>query len=398
MPRIDSILEDLLKAASRPARTMKAISSSFRYPVGQTPREEVWRLNKSTLYRYKPVRPAAERHPVPLLLVFAAINRPFLFDLRPGFSFIEFMLEQGFDVYLFDWGEVGPEDSEMQLDDYGAEYVPRAVRRVLRDSGASEVSMLGYCMGALIVLLYAALHTDGPMKNLILLTAPLDMSEREGSKFTAWLDKRWFDVDKVAGNLDGVLPTFAIENSGKMLKAVANYVGAYVNLWDRIDNPESVANWQAMHRWVHDGVPLPAGAFRQWVRDYLWGNALVSGKHTVKGQKVELRNITVPTLNILAKYDHIVPMAQSITVGELLGSTDMTTEVLNAGHIGIMSGRHSKGELWPKLAAWLAERSGAAAKPAKPPARKKKKKKTATTKKTATKSKTPKKKKATAKK
>ncbi len=398
MPKIDSIIEDFLKAASRPARTMKAISSSFRYPVGQTPREEVWRLNKSTLYRYKPVRPAAERHPVPLLLVFAAINRPFLFDMRPGFSFIEFMLEQGFDVYLFDWGEVGPEDSEMKLDDYGAEYVPRAVRRVLRDSGASEVSMLGYCMGALIVLLYAALHTNGPMRNMILLTTPLDMSEREGSKFVAWLDKRWFDVDKVAGNLDGVLPTFAIENSGKMLKAAANYVGAYVNLWDRIDNPESVANWQAMHRWVHDGVPLPAGAFRQWVRDYLWGNALVSGKHTVKGQKVELRNITVPTLNILAKYDHIVPMAQSITVGELLGSTDMTTEVLNAGHIGIMSGRHSKGELWPKLAAWLAERSGAAAKPAKPPVRKKKKKKTATAKKTATKNKTPKKKKATAKK
>ncbi|MDJ0749123.1 MAG: alpha/beta fold hydrolase [Woeseiaceae bacterium] len=380
-----------MKAASRPARTIKAISSSFRYPVGQTPREEVWRLNKSTLYRYKPVRPAAERHPVPLLLVFAAINRPFLFDMRPGFSFIEFMLAQGFDVYLFDWGEVGPEDSEMQLDDYGAEYVPRAVRRVLRDSGASEVSVLGYCMGALIVLLYAALHTDGPMRNMILLTTPLDMSEREGSKFVAWLDKRWFDVDKVAGNLDGVLPTFAIENSGKMLKAAANYVGAYVNLWDRIDNPESVANWQAMHRWVHDGVPLPAGAFRQWVRDYLWSNALVSGKHTVKGQRVELRRITVPTLNILAKYDHIVPMAQSITVGELLGSTDMTTEVLNAGHIGIMSGRKSKGELWPKLAAWLAERSGPAAgtadagsrpAPVKPAVRKKKPKKV--TKKTAT--------------
>ncbi len=387
MPRIDSIVEDALRAASRPLRTVQAISSSFRYPVGQTPREEVWRLNKTTLYRYKPVRPAAERHPVPLLLVFAAINRPFLLDMRPGFSFIEFMLAEGFDVYLFDWGEVGPEDSDMQLDDYGAEYVPRAVRRVLRDSGASEVSMLGYCMGALILLLYAALHSDGPMKNMILLTAPLDMSEREGSKFTAWLDERWFDIDKVAGNLDGVLPTFAIENAGKMLKAIANYVGAYVNLWDRIDNPESVANWQAMHRWVHDGVPLPVGTFRQWVRDYLWGNALVSGKHTVKGQRVDLRKITAPTLNILAEYDHIVPMAQSITVGELLGSTDMTTEVIKAGHIGIMSGSKSKGELWPKLAAWLAERSGLEAKPADAPprpkpakraVRRKKKKKAAT--------------------
>ena len=384
MPGIDEIIGDALRVASRPAKTLKAISTSFTYPVGQTPREEVWRLNKTTLYRYKPVRPAAERHPVPLLLVFAAINRPFLLDMRPGYSFIEFMLEQGFDVYLFDWGEVGPEDSDMQLDDYGAEYLPRAVRRVQMDSGSSEVSMLGYCLGAIILLLYAALHTDGPMRNMILLTTPLDMSEKDGSKFTAWMDERWFDIDKVALNLDGVLPSFAIENGGKMLKAIANYVGAYVNLWDRIDNPDSVANWQAMHRWVHDGVPLPASAFRQWVRDYLWGNALVSGKHTVKGRKVSLGAITVPTLNILAKYDHIVPMAQSITLGEFLGSTDMTTEVIEAGHIGIMAGSKSKGELWPKLAAWLAERSGTETGPApvkkavrKSTARKKTKKKTA---------------------
>ncbi|MDJ0918295.1 MAG: alpha/beta fold hydrolase [Woeseiaceae bacterium] len=390
MPRIDSTIRGLLKAVTRPARTARAITSSFTYPVGQTPREKVWRLNKCVLYRYKPVRPAAERHPVPLLLVFAAINRPFLFDMRPGFSFIEFMLEQGFDVYLFDWGEFGPEDGDMTLDDYGAEYVPRAVRRVLRDSGAKEVSVLGYCMGAIIVLLYAALNIDGPMRNMILLTTPLDMSEREGSKFVTWLDKRWFDVDKVTGGLDGVLPTMAIENGGKMLKVAANYVGAYVNLWDRIDNPESVANWQAMHRWVHDGVPLPAGAFRQWVRDYLWDNALVSGKHTVKGQRVDLGKITVPTLNILAKYDHIVPVAQSMAVGELLGSKDITTEVLNAGHIGIMAGRKSKGELWPKLAAWLGERSGldarnahsgARAEPVKRAARKKTADKTASSKK-----------------
>ena len=73
-------------------------------------------------------------------------------------------------------------------------------------------------------------------------------------------------------------------------------------------------------------------------------------------------------------------MAQSITVGDLLGSTDMTTEVIKAGHVGIMAGSKSKGELWPKLAAWLAERSGAEAAPpraAKPAVRKATKKKAA---------------------
>jgi polyhydroxyalkanoate synthase len=346
------------RASTRPYRTWRAVAESFDFPVGLTPREQVWALNKTTLYRYVPRRPPEERYPVPLLLVFAAINRPFLLDMRPGNSFVEFMLDQGFDVYMLDWGEPGPEDADMRLDDYGAEYLPRAVRRVLADSGADEVSILGYCLGALIVLLYAALDNDGPMRNLVLLTPPVDTSHREGSLFNAWLDKRWFDVNRFSDALGGLLSSTAIENGGKMLKAVANYVGAYVNLWDRIDDEEGVRNWQAMHRWVHDGVPLPADVFRQWVKDYLWSNSLVSGKHVVRGKPVQLHNITVPVLNVLAKFDHIVPNGQSLPVTELVGSEDVHTEIIKAGHIGIMAGHSAHEVLWPRLAAWLGERSG----------------------------------------
>lgn len=347
------------RAVTRPLRTARAVIDSFDYPVGQSPREEVWSLNKSTLYRYKPTRPEEQRYPVPLLLVFAAINRPFLLDMRHGHSFIEYMVNQGFDVYLLDWGEPGVEDGDAILDDYGSEFLPRALRRVLQDSGASEVSVLGYCLGALIVLLYAALYPDGPLRNAILLTPPIDMSEREKSKFHQWLDRRWFDVDRFSRDLGGLLPTFAIENGGKMLKAVANYVGAYVNLWDRIDDPEAVANWQAMHRWVHDGVPLPANVFRQWVRDYLWGNALVSGTHVVKGRRVDLGDVEASLLCVVAEFDHIVPNPQSLPVMELVGTPDKKVEMIHAGHIGIMAGHRARDVLWPRLATWLAERSTA---------------------------------------
>ena len=99
-------------------------------PYNPTPREEIWRLNKTKLYYYHPTKPPEERYPVPLLLVYALINRPFIFDLVPGRSFIEFMLDQGFEVYLLDWGEPGPEDQDITFDDYVAEYLLRAVRKV----------------------------------------------------------------------------------------------------------------------------------------------------------------------------------------------------------------------------------------------------------------------------
>lgn len=69
--------------------------------VGTSPCDVVWTHRKTTLYRY---RSSQRRHAVPLLLVFALINRPEIFDLRPGSSLIEFLLDEGFDVFLVDWG------------------------------------------------------------------------------------------------------------------------------------------------------------------------------------------------------------------------------------------------------------------------------------------------------
>ncbi len=90
----------------------------------------IWTLNKAKLYRYVPVLPKEKRHPVPLLLVFALMNRPYILDLRPGHSFVEFMINQGYDVYLLDWGAPGIEDKNLKFDDYTLDYMPRAIRKL----------------------------------------------------------------------------------------------------------------------------------------------------------------------------------------------------------------------------------------------------------------------------
>ena len=68
-----------------------------RAAIAQTPKQLIWTLNKAKLYRYTPVVPEEKRHRIPLLLVFALMNRPYIFDLRPGHSFVEFMLQHGYD-------------------------------------------------------------------------------------------------------------------------------------------------------------------------------------------------------------------------------------------------------------------------------------------------------------
>ena len=124
--------------------------------IAQTPKRLIWTLNKAKLYRYTPQVPEDQRHRIPLLLVFAVMNRPYVLDLRPGHSFVEYMVRHGYDVFLLDWGIPGPEDRDLKYDDYVLEYLPRVIRKLKSVTHSSEFSMLGWCLGALISTMYAS--------------------------------------------------------------------------------------------------------------------------------------------------------------------------------------------------------------------------------------------------
>jgi polyhydroxyalkanoate synthase len=209
--------EQVRKGLTRYAQGVKVVVDSLEAPVGLTPKETVWTLNKTKLYRYLPTKPEEERHPVPLLLVYALINKPFIFDLAPDRSYIEYMLDQGFDVFLLDWGAPGAEDRHTTFDDYITQYLHRAVRKMLRVSGAKEFTMLGYCLGATLAVVYAALYPDAPLRNLILLTAPIDFSSAPEGSMAMWLEEERLDVDRLVGAFDNV-PGELIRLWAKMLK------------------------------------------------------------------------------------------------------------------------------------------------------------------------------------
>ena len=81
--------------------------------VGLTPRELVWRKNKAQLFRY--LRQTPPTHRTPVFLVLPLINRAYILDLRPGASFVEHLLERGFEVFLLDWGIAGDEDQNLDV-------------------------------------------------------------------------------------------------------------------------------------------------------------------------------------------------------------------------------------------------------------------------------------------
>jgi len=354
-PMIPPALLEQLKQIEENTRTLLRVTTS-RANIAQTPKEVIWTLNKAKLYRYVPVVPSEQRHKIPLLLVFALMNRPSILDLRPGHSFVEYMVKQGYDVYLMDWGAPGPEDKDLKFDNYVLDYLPRAIRKVKAVSGSDEFTMLGWCIGAILTTIYAALRPDSGLKNVILLTAPLDFTDKTAGGFVRWVSDQAFDPAKIVAAF-GNVPGEMIDYGAKALKPVENYIGSYLTLWDNLDNPRIVESWHAMNTWVNDLIPMTGATYLQLIQELYKENRLIEGNMVIRGERVDLSRIRASLLNVIALADHISPPCQSESIMQKVSSTDQHLFKVKGGHIGIMAGSGAQKFTWPHIDSWLAERS-----------------------------------------
>ena len=322
--------------------------------TGATPRDVVWTHRNTTLYRY---RSPSRRYGVPLLLVFALINRPEIFDLRPGSSLVEYLIEEGFDVFLVDWGYPDEEDSEMGLDEYVCDELEWAVREAVRASGAEEVSLMGWCIGATLCAMYCGLDRGGarpPVRNLALLTMPID---GRGSTYAKWVGDESFDVEGVS-ELWGSVPGGAIDFANKMMKPVTNFWTTYRRLWEGVQEGTAKREaYQTMAKWVADNPPFAGRAWRQWIRLMYRDGGLLRGTVRLRDRSVDLGRIDQSVLVITAGADHIAPRPGTMPFFELISSKDVEHFDRPGGHIGLVAGSAARKELWPGIAEWLAERS-----------------------------------------
>jgi polyhydroxyalkanoate synthase len=348
-------LHSQLEQIGEKVRTLVHVSTT-RAPVGQTPREVIWTLNKAKLYHYIPIVSPERRHKIPLFLVFALMNRPYILDLRPGYSFTEYMLKQGYDVYLLDWGAPGPEDKDLKFDDYVLDYLTRAIRKMKAVSGSDEFTMLGWCIGAILATIYAALRPEDGLKNLLLLTAPLDFSDKTAGGFVRWVNDTNFDPDLIVDSL-GNMPGEMIDYGAKALRPVENYIGSYLTLWDNLDNPRIVESWHAMNTWVTDLIPMAGATYRQLIKELYQENRLIEGNLIIRGERVDLSRIRANLLNVIALADHISPPCQSESIMTKVSSQDQQMLKVKGGHIGMMAGSRAMKFTWPHIDNWLETRS-----------------------------------------
>jgi polyhydroxyalkanoate synthase len=335
----------------RVRRGMQVLLSRNPPPVGATPRDVVYAKGTLRLYRYRPLTDEVYR--IPVVLVMSLISKPYILDLSPGQSLVEYLLREGFDVFMVDWGVPRPEDKRLDLEYYVLDSLPRNIEEVQKATGEREVSLLGYCMGGLFTLMYNGIFHDSPVANIVCAATPVDF---DGMRlFRHWSDPRWFDVDRLVDRL-GNIPPDLILRSFEMLRPLERWA-SYIHLTENLWNDLWVKNYRLFYHWIHDQVPFPGETYRQMIKELLWENRLTKGTLTIGGRRVDTTAITCPLLHIMAQHDHIVPFPSAHPLATIVGSQDREDIVLKSGHVSLVAGLNARFGLWPRLSRWLGVRS-----------------------------------------
>jgi polyhydroxyalkanoate synthase len=354
-PQDDPALAERLRLEVERAvqRSLKGLELLGAPPpaVGRTPKTVLHRRGTMELVHYHPL--VDEIYRIPLLIVMAPTNKGYIMDLTPGQSLVEFLLKRGYDVYMLDWNAPTQGERDLKIEDYALDFIPDAIRRMQQDSGEDDVNLVGYCAGGMLSTIYQSLNPDGPVKNLACFTTPIDFSKME--LFRAMSSEEAFDLDAFVEK-NGVIPADVVAAGFEALRPASRMAGQ-IKLWDNLWNDQFVKGFRMMERWGNETLPLPGGYFRQTTQELLRDNALYKGTLRVGGRLVDLANIKIPLLHVVAQYDHIVPPDCAKPLVERVGSADKEEVVLPGGHVSIAAGANAIKRMWPKLDAWLEGRS-----------------------------------------
>ncbi len=147
--------------------------------IATTPKDEILRTDKVTLYRYRPLAESKIRTPV--LIVYSLIGRHTMTDLQEDRSLVRNLLNMGVDLWVVDWGNPSRADRWLSIDDYVSVYIDDCVTAMLEQTGAEKVNLLGICEGGVFTLAYAALEPER-VHNLALLITPIDFHADESNE------------------------------------------------------------------------------------------------------------------------------------------------------------------------------------------------------------------------
>mgnify|MGYP002848924034 CR=1 FL=1 len=305
---------------------------------------------------------APARYPVPLVIVPPLAINMLIYDWFPDRSLVKFLLLQGFEVYLIDWGRPRRRHAHYTLHTYVTELMPQLLDRVRGHSGRHTLSLHGWSMGGGLALCYQAWSGDTGIRNIVTVGTAVDghANGQIGRQYAAAnrvLQALRLDLRKLPPALayaPGWVNTIAFKLSDPLGSA-----RGYLDLLRHLDDRDFVSRHATQGAFMDHLEAYPGGVIRDWMYSIWLENEAARGYFSLGEGRVYLRDVSANLLALAGDRDTLANVHCCRPIMELVGSEDKTFRVCQGGHTGILSGSQAPGEAWRITAQWLAERSEA---------------------------------------
>ena len=299
--------------------------------VAVTPGKVVFRSHLLELIQYAPQTETVTAEPI--LIVPAWIMKYYILDLSPHNSLVNFLVEQGFSVFMISWRNPTAEDRDLGMDDY-IDAVGEALDAVSAAQPDTKIHAVGYCLGGTLISAKAAqMARDGDdrLKTLTLLATQVDFTDPgELQLFTSESEVSYLEhMMKDQGYLD----TKQMAGAFQMLRS--NDL-----IWSRMVRDYLLGERHEMFdlmAWNADPTRMPYRMHSEYLRHLYLENQMAQGQFLVDGRPIAISDISVPVFCVSTTGDHVAPW-QSVYKLHILSDTDITFVLTSGGHnAGIIS-------------------------------------------------------------
>ncbi len=287
-----------------------------------------------------------------VLIVAAPIKRPYIWDLKPAVSAIQYCLGAGLGVYLLEWLPASRETCRV-----GIAACAQAISTSLAKIGAGATGprpiLMGHSLGGTLAAIYAA-SAPGTIGGLVLLSSPVCFRPDE----SAFRDAL---VSLVPASISDSEPY-----PGSILSHMSAMASPHTFVWSRLlDAALSATDGHAMdthtrvERWALDEVPLPGKLVSEIVNELYRENRFCRAVLRIGKKTVGPSDLSDPTLAVVNTADAVAPMASLSSMRDILspgkfrvieypGETGVGLQ-----HLGILVGRDAYASIWPEIVGWI---------------------------------------------
>ena len=326
---LENLLRDLERGKGR-LRISQTDLDAFEVGVdlATTPGKVIHQNEVMQLIQYAPA--TEQVHARPLLIVPPWINKFYILDLNEKKSLIRWLVGQGHTVFVISW--INP-DQEQRGESW-ASYMRKgpltAIEKVLEETGADKLNLVGYCIGGTMIgatLAHMAATGDKRVASATFLTAQLDFSDAG--------DLQTFIDDEMIGNIEakigehGYLAAENMADAFNSLRSTDLIWGFVINnyLLGKENFPFDLLYWNS------DSTRIPGQVHLYYLDQFYNRNSLAKGEMEIDGVALDLGEVKLPAYHVATVEDHIAPAPSAYRAAKLLGSRSQRFVLTGSGHI-----------------------------------------------------------------